>query len=143
MVSSKKNFLDFEPETDFYLLGLVSYEPDYKLVWDINRCLYFDFRRTEDHQVKHRKSNEFQLFSCFLFRMEDKYIDLRILSNKGEQGVLIEELKNLDYLLLISGEQPELVYSSLKTDLKNVESVVSVFEIHPSTLKEAGRLVFD
>ncbi len=143
MVSSKKNFLDFEPETDFLLLGLVSYEADYRLVWEINRSLNCDFHRTEDHRVKHRKKKEVQFFSCFLYRMEDNYINLRILSNKGEQGVLIEELRNLDYLLVFSGEQPEQLYAALKADLKNLESVTSVFEIPPSTLKEAERLIFD
>lgn len=91
-------------EEDFCLLGVVADEPDYKLCWRINQALELGFEKLDDLKLFHRKLQEEQLFSNFVYQDEDALVTYRIIKNRSEQGYFLDELKNLDYLVHIQGE---------------------------------------
>ncbi|MFW5645331.1 MAG: IPExxxVDY family protein, partial [Bacteroidota bacterium] len=97
---ARKLKLNYEPDNEFLLLGLVSYERDYRISWDINQNLNLDLIRTDDHTLKLRSSSKEMNFSCFFFEDEDTYLNYKLLANRSEEGYLLEELKNIDYLIV-------------------------------------------
>ncbi|MGC9341589.1 MAG: IPExxxVDY family protein [Bacteroidales bacterium] len=134
---TRKFKLDYTPDFDFLLLGIVSYEKDYRLSWEINEFLQMDLERVDDHKVKHKKSGKDLHFSCFVYTDESAYLNFKLLSNRSEMGPLIEGLKNIDYLLVIIGEYTENLSVDLKKSLLKLESVQSCFILKPENVKNS------
>ncbi|MGW8317373.1 MAG: IPExxxVDY family protein, partial [Bacteroidales bacterium] len=82
----KRHKLEVAMEEDFCLLGVVSDEPDYRLCWMINRQLGMDFEKTDDLTLRHRKYQEEQQFSLFLFEDEEAMVTYRIIKNRADVG---------------------------------------------------------
>ncbi|MCK4922691.1 MAG: IPExxxVDY family protein [Bacteroidales bacterium] len=137
----KKIKLDYKPDFDFLLIAIVSFEKDYKLVWDINNSLNFDFVREDDYKVFNTKSKSEQTFPSFVFKNHDQYINYRLLTNKSDQGFLLDELKNIDYLLLIRGDFLEEYDKIFQKKLQKLQSVQSAFIIEVKKLKAKDRLL--
>lgn len=133
---TKKLKLDYIPEFEFLLLGIVSYDRDYRLGWEINKELNIDLQRVDDHNIKHKKTGREQYFSCFTFSDENTYLDYKLLSNRSDNGFLLDDLRNIDYLIVITGEY----YSSLAREMKNkllkLESVQNCFIIQPDHIRD-------
>jgi hypothetical protein len=134
---TKKYKLDYNPEFDFLLLGIVSFERDYRLSWEINEILHLDLERVDDHIVKHKKTGSDLHFSCFIFNDENSYLNFKLLSNRSDKGALIEDVKNLDYLMVISGEYSDSFALDLKTELIKLETVQSCFILDPEKIKNS------
>jgi hypothetical protein len=138
---AQKFKLDYIPDFDFILLGLVSFEKDYRLGWEMNQSLQMDFTRSSDHSLKHRKTGQEQQFSCFIYEDDEAYITYKMLSNRSENGYLLEELKNLDYLIVITGECNEDYAADFREKLLGLESVQACFVLDPETLKGCERVI--
>lgn len=134
---TKKFKLDYNPEYDFLLLGIVSWERDYRLSWEINEIMHLDLERVDDHIVKHRKSGNELHFSCFIYNDDNTYLNYRLLSNRSDKGSLIEDLKNIDYLLVISGEYSDHIGLDLREKLLKLETVQSCFVIDPEKIRNS------
>lgn len=89
--------LDFKPDYDFLLFGLVSDEHDYRLAWLINRTMEWDLKRTENLKIEHPGESLTQEFAHYTFADEKTHITYRLIGNRGENGYLLEELKNVDF----------------------------------------------
>jgi len=139
----KKIKLDYIPDFNFLLLAIVSYEKDYKLVWDINSSLNFDFEKESDYKVFNRKRKVETEFPSFVYSNTSQYIDYRLLVNKTSQGILLEELKNIDFLLVIKGDFFEGYDKIMQTKLQNLESVQSAFIIDVMKIKDKDCLLGD
>ena len=138
----KRHKLGYSDTFDFLLLGLVSTENDYRLIWRINRTFNFSFAKAGNHNA-HAKNDENELeFSHYTYNDEDSFIFYRLLANKSDKGALLEEYRNIDYLLIISGEFSETFITNLITKLKNIEHIQGVFRLSPGTLKNRERLLF-
>ncbi len=133
--------LDFELDYDFLLLGIVSYERDYRLSWDINQKLMFDLARTTDHSLKHKSSGNDQLFSCYIYEDENTYLNYKLLSNHSGEGHLLENLKNMDYFLVVTGEYSSSYARILRDKLVRVESVHNCFILDPEKIKNSHRVI--
>lgn len=103
-MKKKVHKLDSTLQQNFLLIGISSYENDYRLCWDLNNCLNSDLQRIENLEVLDNKTNKLQKFPVFYFEDENKHRGLRLIGNRCEDGFLIGEWKNIDYLLKISGE---------------------------------------
>ena len=141
MAGKKKIILDSDLEYDFYLLGLSSYEKDYRIVWEINKERNFHFHKIDDHIVYHRKSGIDQHFSAFLYDDEQRGIQYKIIRNHSETGPLLEEHKNIDYVLIIRGEIDEEEIRQHKSALATLSAVQAVFIFELSKIKNKDRLL--
>lgn len=137
----KKIVLDYTPEYDYLLLAIVSFEKDYRLIWDINQSLDFDFIRIDDFSSYNKKLGKDQFFSSFLYIDENTYLCYKLISNNSDSGSLMDELKGIDYLFMVSGEYPDNFGNSLKLRLNQVSSIQNVFMLEPSQLKARDRLI--
>jgi hypothetical protein len=123
----------------FTLIGISSHENDYRLVWAMNNAFSFQFTRIENLVIFDQKINTDLEFSRFIFSDEDKYLTYHLISNRCPDGFLFPEIKNLDYLLQITGELDEKQLAALIRNLKKTGIISAAFFIDPKQLKDADK----
>jgi len=138
----RRHKLDYKENFDFLLFGLSSHENDYRLVWNINQVFSFNFERGINHKIISKKTGEELEFARYFYDDEDTFYLYHLIANKTEQGVLLEELKNIDYLIMIQGEFTEAFSNGFYNRLKKIDTLQGVFKIDPAGLKNRENLVF-
>jgi len=138
----RRHKLEYKEAFNFLLFGLSSHENDYRLVWKINQDFSLNFERVDNHKLISKKTGEEIEFTRYSYDDEDTFYLYYLIANKSDQGVLMEELKNIDYLILIQGEFTDAFSNGFHNRLKKVENVQGVFKIDPTTLKNRENLVF-
>jgi hypothetical protein len=142
-VNKKKLKLNYTQEYNFLLFGISATEKDYRLIWSLNNNLNLFLAKTEDHQAYHKKAEGDQFFSCFLYMDKKSMLEYKIISNKSENGILINELKNIDYFFILKGEYPDVYPKLLKQKISLIENIQAVFLIDPEILRNKERLIID
>lgn len=56
-MNKKKIRLTYDENPDFYILGISSFDKDYRLIWNVNNSLGFQFVRTDNHVAFDKKKN--------------------------------------------------------------------------------------
>ncbi|MFZ5939482.1 MAG: IPExxxVDY family protein [Bacteroidota bacterium] len=105
------------------LIGLSSDESDYRLVWLINEEAGTGFIRMEDLNLYHKKLDSEQTFPLFQYYDDDSLLTYRLIGNRCENGFFLEEVKNLDFLILIQGE---VFPDEMERFLEKISRVTSV-----------------
>ncbi|HRW22752.1 MAG TPA: IPExxxVDY family protein [Bacteroidales bacterium] len=137
-----RKILKFTPEFDFNLIAIASTENIYRLAFIINNTTGLSFEADQALTIWHPKLTEPQKFTVFVCNEEESFITLRLISNKCENGLLIEELKNIDYLIHLTGEINETFLKSFFKKLKQSPEIQAVYNIEPNTLVSKQKLVF-
>jgi len=131
--------LQISENNGFMLIGISSHENDYRLVWAMNNAFSFQFARIENLVIFNQKLNADLEFSRFIYTDEDKYLTYHLISNRCPDGFLFPEIRNLDYLLQITGEMDAKHLAKIMKELKMVGIVSATFMIDPKQLKDADR----
>jgi len=127
--------LKISEEIHFKLIGISSHENDYRLVWAINNKLAFQFVRTDSLTI-HREALQSDLsFNRYTYTDEDKYLTFNLISNNSTEGFLFPGLKNLDYLIQVTGDILEGEMAELLRNLKSVEVISACFVLDPAKIK--------
>ncbi len=111
------------------------------MAWKINQACGLNFERLENHKVTSKKTGQESEFALYSYDDEDTFYLYYFISNKSEQGALLEELRNIDYLIMIQGETTEAFTNGFQARLKKIETVHGVFKVDPSGLKNRENLV--
>jgi hypothetical protein len=131
-----------EKETyDFGLIGISSPENDYRISWVLNKTMGFQLVRQENLEVYHKRLEDPQAFHQFQYRDEETLLLYRLISNKCENGYLLEEMTNIDYLIQVIGDMDESYIRDLIKELNKTEGITLAFPINPSTLKSKKKLI--
>jgi hypothetical protein len=138
---TKKHKLSDRQEPDFMLFGISSVDNDYHLSWTLNNDLGMKLVKHEDLEVFHKRLEGKQEFSQFSYFDENSLNHYRLLSNRSENGYLLEELPNVDYLLQVSGDVDSGFSDHLLKQLNGLESIRLAFTIETAGLKSAGKLM--
>lgn len=119
--------LEDRHEDNLLIAGIVSAEPDYKLSLFINRKTGISLRSS--HPLVLPSDNDKLSFSVFSFTDEDSEKVYNLVANRSEHGLLLRNLRNVDFILTVRNEEdPE----SLITGLRETESVTGVFRLDAS-----------
>lgn len=129
MIKKKIHKLTFELESDFSLIGIASHENDYRLSWAINKSLHLDLIKVEDLSLNHPKHKINTNYSMYYFEDENNYISYNLISNKSEKGFLMPEMKNIDFILRISGSPDATFTDELVKKLKKIDIIITAFLI--------------
>lgn len=124
-------------EPGHFLIGISSYDNDYRVCWDLNNTLGTDLQRTENFTLFNSKLNTDQIFSVFRYEDDTKYLIYKLIRNKGAEGVLVEEWKKIDFLLKISGEITKQEKESLFKKLKESSLIQTAVILEPQKQKTA------
>lgn len=138
----KSHKLTFFEEYDFKIIGITSHENDYHLCWKINQSLDLHLVRLEDLHTFNIKFKINQDFSLYQYSDEDTMAEYHLISNRCENGYFLEELRNIDFLMKISGDMDEQFISDLLSRLRTIEGVTAAFELYPSQLRSREKLIF-
>ena len=133
---AKRNLtLEHQPETEFLLAGIVSAENDYKVCWALNQILTVSLGQVEPLLINSRgKETEFPLF----YYQDSLKVDYYLIPNKSGAVYLLDELKNIDYLLKIS----DVTAIEVIEKLKNARLFTAVSQIKYQQLKMKAKLFF-
>ena len=129
-MSAKKKLhkLNFEYERDYMLVGIASHENDYRLSWALNKNLNFNFTKTDDLIINHPK-HKIEINYSMYFSNDDSYLNYYLISNKSEKGFLLPKMKNIDFVLKISGDANMDFLNELLKKLKHIDIVITAFLI--------------
>jgi len=138
----KRSFkLKIEDDNNFKLFGISSHENDYRLVWAINNQLSYKFNRIQNVIIRDPKLKTDLEFSQYLYTDEDQYLSYYLISNRCPDGFLFPEIKNLDFLLQISGGINDAHLTALIKSLKKISILSAIFIINPKKLRDADRIL--
>ncbi|MFC2151389.1 IPExxxVDY family protein [Bacteroidota bacterium] len=134
MATKKKiHKLEFSFENDFALVGIASHENDYRLSWAINKSLDLGFVKTDDLAVDHPKHKITINYSMYNYDDANNYVNYSLISNKSDKGFLLPEMKNIDFILRISGTPDTNLVNNILTKLKKIDIVITAFLIEDIT----------
>jgi hypothetical protein len=131
--------LNIKPEFNFLLFGIVTSEPNYRLSWLINQSLDISLKEAPAIKLYHQKRQIIQQFGMFNYT-NNLGFTYQLIHNKSEQGYLLEEYKQIDFLLKIKGESSHA--PGILQKLKEGKNISLAFEIKPGQLKSKNRLIF-
>lgn len=137
----KKHKLNETESYDFGLIGIASPENDYRIIWTINKSFGIGFIRQDDLEIWHKLLDEPQTFHQFRFFNEETLITYRLLTNKCENGYLLEEMSNVDFLIKIDGEFDPGFIDKLVKDLNSLKEITLAFPLDASSLKSRKKLL--
>jgi hypothetical protein len=136
-VAKKIHTLKETMESGHFLIGISSYDNDYRVCWDINNTLGTDLQRTGNFTLFNTKLNTDLVFSLFRYEDDTKCLTYKLISNKAAEGVLVEEWKKIDFLLKISGEITKQEKESLFKKLKDSSLIQTAIVLEPQKQKTA------
>ena len=121
------------------LLGISSHENDYRLSWAFNEFLQLHFVKGENHKLHNPKTNETLEFSKFCaLGGETNY---RLISNRCPNGFLLDEFKNIDFILLVYLQDEDFSVSEFISKAKTIPLIAAIFQIDPQKIKGKNKLL--
>lgn len=133
--------LKYELDLDFVLIAVTSSLKDYMLCFKINRQLSTDFIRIEELSIPLAKSDHV-FFSRYHYQLPESETNLFVLANKGTEGYLIPEMKNVDYFILIKNFMDENDVEYFIEGLNKIPEILVAAEVSPEKLKSRENLIF-
>ncbi len=131
-------YLEEEFFENSLMLGLVCPLASYKFIWQLQTFLQFDFQRNHDFDVEVKGCH----FPIFYLQEIDKMIEHFIFANRRQGVYLVPELKNIDYIWLLKGNNGLLPYrADIVEKLKKVSSIDSCFHVPIDSLKSKHLLI--
>lgn len=155
---------DFDLELGFKLIGISSSLRDYRLCHFINKKtgLHLEFGKESplDHngniKTKSKEELDYHIitersktsktkhhFPMYRYCCDDFDFEYFMINNKSlENGVLIPEISNFDYFMLIKHYIDEEDLNKLLEAIRSIKEVMLVKEIQPTSLKSKENLIF-
>lgn len=133
--------LEFEYDYNFFLIGIFCHFKDYRLAWSLNQHLGFDLSKARDYKLYSK--NQEQLFSMYDFYIDNLELYYYLISNRGENGLLIPERKDVDYFLMVDGLYEASKKGELVQQIRGLKEVLSAVEINPSQLSSKENLLIE
>ena len=141
MILNRK-FLKFEIDLDFVLIAVTSSLKDYRICFLINKYLSFNFTKIPDLTVDLNPEQGKSSFSIYQYYWENVKADLYFISNKGTEGHLIPEMRNMDYFLLIKNYFSDADADGLVSSLNKIPEIVTAVKIDVKKIKSRENLLF-
>jgi hypothetical protein len=132
--------LSSDNDSPFLVIGIASHENDYRISWALNSALDVNFIKTENLQVFNKKFNETQEFSMYISGTEESMPLFKLISNRCDNGFLLEDLRTIDFILLIENSDKLGDSTLLLQQLKGVPFVSTAFVLNPANIKGLSRI---
>ena len=127
--------LDCAHEHEFVVLAINSHTKGYKLCWNINNQLGFNFEMTDAHVIS--EDLEFTRYSM----RNKKNAKFDILSNRSKKGFLIPSQKSVNYFLVIKDENWNEIKTLFLSKLRAIKEILLVFELGLENIKNSNRFI--
>ena len=127
--------LDCAHDYEFVVLAINSHIKGYKLCWNINNQLGFNFEMADAHIIS--EDLEFTRYSV----INKKNAKFDILSNRSKKGFLIPSQKSVNYFLVIKNENWNEIKESFLSKLRAINEILLVFELDLEKIKNSNRFI--
>lgn len=158
--------IDFDSELDFNLIGISSSLRDYRLCHFINKHTGLNFIYGKESPLDHNgnlknkspeeldfhvlydtkgksKIENIHHFQMYRYCCKNFDYEYYIINNKSqENGVLIPEVANFDYFMIIKHYIDSEDLMTLIDNMKSIDSIMLIKEIDPTILKSKENLIF-
>ncbi len=134
--------LKFELDLDFVLIAITSQLRDYLLCYKINKQLSYDFAKIDDLEMAFSPDQEIQYFSRYFYNIPGSECELYLITNRGTDGILVPEMRNVDYFILIRNYIDDEDLRSIVNGLNKIPEVLVAVEVDPKKLKSKENLIF-
>jgi len=127
--------LKISKDNEFFIFGLVSSEPDYKLSQIINKKFRISLKNISPVKITDNNGSETS-FSRFSHTNDSTGKAFNLFSNRSGNNYLLRKLKNVDYIFQLHDPENETNIDTISADLREIESVNAVFTIDLNTFKD-------
>jgi len=121
-------------QDELHVIGISCQEKDYRLCWGLNEYGDFNFQR-----LSNDLTSECGTYLFPVFDQHNEESTYRIIANNFGGQYFMKELKALDYLFLINGEDQ---LEDIVERIQRVPFIFSVDVIDISIIKNYKRLLF-
>jgi hypothetical protein len=141
---AKKVLLEIHTTPAWYTLtGISCHFRDYRLSFLLNENLGFGLVRLDELPYLAPGAKEPSHFSLYRWRHEEQYNTYFLLANRSEESMLIPQVKQADFLLLIEGPFKKKQEEELLSKLRKVPNILTAFPIPFSGLKNYENFLTD
>jgi hypothetical protein len=137
-LKKKIHKLPLKVEFNYSLIGISSHENDYRLSWAINQNLNLKLSQDSNLLVSIKNTEIIQRFS--VFSSIENGIKYELISCLSEQGYLFKKLKNIDYIMKISGDSKQLFLNRITHKLNKIDIVITSFLINDLPKSEIKKI---
>lgn len=128
--------------SDTALIGIGSPLPAHKFCWTINRNLDLKFTREPEFDIEIRKGPEdIHFFSLYQYNIPYSSCSYLLYKLRSERKALLPEIKQLDYLWLVSGQSAELEVMEIADNLRNINGIQLAQIIDRDRIKNLNYLI--
>jgi len=135
--------LEIDYDYDFLLFGISCHFKDYRLCWALNRKLDLRLKKEEDLKISAQEPEKQAQFSFYTFQDDRAHLNYFVAANRGSEGYLIQEHRQVDYFMVIEGVLETLDSSEITKKLREMEVIITAFELDPNELKSKQNLLFE
>lgn len=136
-----KKILRINYDFDFTLIGIITPMRAYRLCWFLNNHLKMSLEREEDLLLKNDQEEE-MFFLKYYFFIEESETDFYLLGNKGTDGYLIPEQKEIDFFMLIYNMPDKANSGALVKKIKLIQEIQGAFTLDAKQLRSRENLLF-
>ncbi|TAH01187.1 MAG: IPExxxVDY family protein [Sphingobacteriales bacterium] len=136
-----KKILDAELDLNFHLIAITTQLKGYRLCFLINKFLNMGFERMEFDYCIAYPGVITKFFSQFYFKNSNEN-EFFIFANKGSEGILIPELKETDYIMLLKNYFDKEELAITLAGIKQINEIQVAIQISPQKLKSKENLIF-
>ena len=127
---------DYDDHLDFLLIGIYCAHKDFRLCFEINKTLEINLSRADDLEMKKEKRGSLSYYSLFNYHNGDNE-QYFVIANKGTNGTFINELKHVDYFMLIKNLAPFNSLTTIAQLLKEISIITGVAILDATEYKSA------
>ena len=146
----KRLIVDSDFLSDFTMIGIACHLNDYRLLFHINKALHFNLRKTENFKSITNKSQSILNFSFAHYTDYENRSEYFLVSNHDEDGLLIPELKQFDFFLIIQGIGNLNISNHFPNGLddivhsiRSIPNILAAYEIPVKNIKGIDVLISD
>jgi hypothetical protein len=127
--------LDVGTNEDYFLLGIVAAEPDYRLSLQINRKLGISLRHTDPVELKMNSESptQFTRYACSTGSHDSSFT---LVANKSNKDVLLRKLEKIDYFLQVYSPEQEYDAETIAGALRSDDAITAVFVLDPDEIRD-------
>jgi hypothetical protein len=139
----KKRTLTLESDCDFSIIGISCHIADYRFVHFLNKIRNFNFIRLDEFNFFVKSIEDSLKFPFYLFEDKENYTSYYIIANRSEDGILVNEWKMFDYLLISNSYLNDVKLKTLTSLLKNIPGVLAVSNLQINKKSDIENLLSD
>ncbi len=136
----KKKIHKLSTESNNKLIGIVSHLSIHQISWLLKQNFNMPFYATESLKIinKNKEAVDFSTYICE-YSKDLLYI---LFGNKSNNEILIKSNKSIDYILKCSGNFSQDTFLNLLKQIRNLNNIITAFEIDISELRKSEQQLF-